>query len=125
MSAVEEQFRRMAFNVIARNQDDHTKNIAFLMDKSGTWSLSPAFDLTYCFNWTASHQMTINGKRDHFTTADFQACAKSASMKRGRAKTIVNEVLEVVSRWRDYAETAGVLPSWREKIQQTLRIGCF
>ncbi|WP_372680447.1 type II toxin-antitoxin system HipA family toxin [Desulfosarcina sp.] len=129
MLAVEEQFRRMAFNIIARNQDDHVKNIAFLMDKSGRWSLSPAFDLTYSFNasgqWTASHQMTMNGKRDNFTKEDFKACARAASMKRGRAETIVNEVMETVSRWRDYADEAGVLPAWRDHIQDTLRVKGF
>jgi serine/threonine-protein kinase HipA len=129
MSAVEEQFRRMAFNIISRNQDDHAKNIAFLMDKSGNWSLSPAFDMTYSFNpsgeWTASHQMTVNGKRDNFTMEDVKACAKVASMKRGRAETIVNEVLETVSRWRDYADQAGVSPSRRDQIQHTLRLKGF
>jgi serine/threonine-protein kinase HipA len=126
MSAVEEQFRRMVFNITARNQDDHVKNIAFLMDKSGSWSLSPAFDITYSFNpsgsWTASHQMTMNGKRDDFTPEDFKACAKTASMKRGRAETIVREVLETVSRWRDYADEAGVPVTWRDQIQKTLRL---
>lgn len=129
MHAVEEQFRRMAFNIVARNQDDHVKNIAFLMDKTGRWSLSPAFDLTYSFNasgqWTASHQMTMNGKRDDFDREDFKACAKAASMKRGRAETIVNEVIEIVSRWRDYADEAGVLPAWRDHIQGTLRVKDF
>jgi len=129
MSAVEQQFRRMAFNIIARNQDDHVKNIAFLMDKSGRWSLSPAFDVTYSFSpsgkWTASHQMTLNGKRDNFTLEDFKACAKVASMKRGRAGTIVDEVLKTVSRWRNYADEAGVSPSWRDRIQQTLRLQGF
>lgn len=126
MQAVEEQFRRMVFNVIARNQDDHVKNIAFLMDKSGNWSLSPAFDLTFSYNplgqWTGRHQMTINGKRDNFTLDDLEACAKTASMKRGRAKTIVNDVIETVSRWRDYADEAEVFPSWRDQIQQHLRL---
>lgn len=126
MQAVEEQFRRMAFNVIARNQDDHVKNIAFLMDKSGNWSLSPAFDLTYSFNplgrWTGRHQMTINGKRDNFTMDDFEACAKTASMKRGRAKTIVNDIIKTVSRWRNYADEARVFSSWRDQIQQHLRL---
>jgi serine/threonine-protein kinase HipA len=126
MQAVEEQFRRMVFNVIARNQDDHVKNIAFLMDKSGNWSLSPAFDLTYSFNplgrWTGRHQMTINGKRDNFIMDDFEACAKTASMKRGRAKTIVNDIIKTVSRWRDYADEAEVFPSWRDQIQQHLRL---
>jgi serine/threonine-protein kinase HipA len=129
MSAVEEQFRRMIFNIVSRNQDDHVKNIAFLMDKSGNWSLSPAFDITYSFNpsgeWTASHQMTVNGKRDKFSMEDFKACAKVASMKRGRAETIVKEVLEIVSRWRDYADEAGVSPSIRDQIQHTLRLKGF
>lgn len=129
MDVVEEQFRRMVFNVIARNQDDHVKNIAFLMDKSGTWSLSPAFDMTYSFNpsgaWTASHQMTINGKSDNFTIDDFIACAKSASMKRGRAEAIVSEVRDTVSHWNEYADQAGVPPSTRDQILRSLRLSDF
>ena len=129
MSAVEEQFRRMTFNIIARNQDDHVKNTAFLMDKSGHWSLSPAFDVTYSFRptgeWTATHQMTMNGKRDNFTMDDFRACARTASMKQGRARMIVSQVLNTVSRWRGYADEAGVSPSWRDQIQQTLRLNAF
>lgn len=129
MAAIEEQFRRMVFNIVARNQDDHVKNIAFLMDKSGNWSLSPAFDVIYSFNpsgaWTASHQMTLNGKRDDFTMDDFKACAKAASMKRGRAEAIVNEVRETVSRWQDYADEAGVPAATRDQIQRTLRLESF
>ncbi|NOZ74494.1 MAG: type II toxin-antitoxin system HipA family toxin [FCB group bacterium] len=129
MSAVEEQFRRMVFNVIARNQDDHVKNIAFLMDKSGQWSLAPAFDVIYSFNpygdWTARHQMTINGKRDHFTLEDFKACAKTTSMKRGRAESIIHDVKETVSNWKRYADEAGVIPRQRDQIQQTLRLNEF
>ncbi|MCK4565288.1 MAG: type II toxin-antitoxin system HipA family toxin [Verrucomicrobia bacterium] len=126
MGAVEEQFRRMAFNIIARNQDDHVKNIAFLMDKSGCWSLSPAFDVTYSFQptgqWTSVHQMTLNGKRDGFTLEDFKSCANAASMKRGRAETIINEVREVVGRWQEYAEASRVAPDHRDRIQATLRL---
>ena len=126
MQAIEQQFRRMAFNIVARNQDDHVKNIAFLMDKSGEWSLSPAFDMTYSFNpsgaWTASHQMTMNGKRDHFTLEDFNACAKTASMKRGRAAKILAEVQATVSKWKSFAEEAGVPDVVREKIQGTLNL---
>ncbi len=129
MGMIEAQFRRMAFNIVARNQDDHVKNIAFLMDKSGNWSLSPAFDVIYSFNpagsWTASHQMTLNGKRDDFTMDDFKACAKAASMKRGRAEAIVNEVREAVSRWKGYAEEAGVPVPVRDQIQRTLRLQGF
>ncbi len=90
MSAIEEQFRRMVFNITIRNQDDHVKNIAFLMDKSGTWSLSPAFDMTYSYNpgrdWTSTHQMTINGKRDNFTIDDFKTCAKTAIHETGACR---------------------------------------
>ncbi len=129
MRSIEEQFRRMVFNIIARNQDDHVKNIAFLMDKSGNWSLSPAFDMTYSFNpsgsWTASHQMTMNSKRDDFTLDDFKACAKVASMNRGRAEAIVKEVQKVVSRWQDYAEEVRVPVAWRDKIQRTLYLKAF
>jgi serine/threonine-protein kinase HipA len=126
MAAIEEQFRRMAFNIVARNQDDHVKNIAFLMNKRGQWSLSPAFDVSYSYNpngdWTARHQMTLNGKRDAFTLADFQACAKSAMMKRGRAETLVDEVRAAVIRWREFAEAAKVSPAWAEQIQNNLRL---
>ena len=126
MATIEQQFRRMTFNIIARNQDDHVKNIAFLMDKAGNWSLAPAFDITYSYNpagaWTAHHQMTMNGKRDAFSMADFRACAKSTSMKRGRAESIVDEVRAVVARWSKYAEQARVMDSWREQIQNTLRL---
>lgn len=129
MSAVEEQFRRMAFNIIGRNQDDHVKNIAFLMDKSGVWSLSPAYDMTYSFQptgeWTSAHQMTLNGKRDQFVLDDFKACASAASMKRGRAEAIIDEVHEVVRRWLDYAEEARVFPEHRDRIQKTLRLKSF
>lgn len=126
MSAIEEQFRRMTFNIVARNQDDHVKNIAFLMDKEGRWSLAPAYDVTYSFQpsgkWTSQHQMTLNGKRDGFTLDDFRACAEAVSMKRGRAETILDEVRRVVSRWPQYAEEAGVSADWLDKIARTLRL---
>ena len=118
--AVEQQFRRMAFNIVARNQDDHVKNIAFLMDRSGRWSLSPAFDVTYSYNpsgrWTASHQMSLNGKRDAFELEDFVACASNAAMKRGRAADILREVQQAVSRWEEFAENAGVPGDTARKI---------
>lgn len=129
MSTVEEQFRRMAFNMVARNQDDHAKNIAFLMDRAGAWSLAPAFDVIYSYQpsgkWTSSHQMTLNGKRDDFALEDFKACARAASMKRGRAEMILGEVQTVVSRWPDYAEEALVLSDHRDRIQRTLRLDRF
>lgn len=126
MATIEEQFRRMVFNIVARNQDDHVKNIAFLMDRSGNWSLSPAFDMTYSYQpsgkWTSSHQMTMNGKQSGFTPEDFKACANSASMKRGRAETIIDEVRDAVARWRDYADESRVNPEQRDKIQAALRL---
>jgi len=126
MADVEEQFRRMAFNIVARNQDDHVKNIAFLMEKTGRWSLAPAFDVTYSYNpsgsWTDRHQMTMNGKRDEFMLADFRACAKTALMKRGRAEAIMDEVCTAVKKWPDYAEQADVMNDWRKQIRQNLRL---
>lgn len=126
MDDVEEQFRRMAFNVVARNQDDHVKNIAFLMDKQGKWSLSPAFDVIYSYNpsgtWTSTHQMSMNQKRDGFTTEDFRAVAETASMKRGRADTILAEVIDAVRRWPEFAEKAGVTPEQTKQIAAAHRL---
>jgi serine/threonine-protein kinase HipA len=126
MAAVEEQFRRMVFNIVARNQDDHVKHIAFLMNKEGAWSLAPAFDLTYSYNpsgsWTATHQMTLNGKRDGFTLADFKACAKAALMKQGRAATIIAKVQAAVQRWPEFAAQARLADEWRDTIQKTHRL---
>lgn len=126
MAAVEEQFRRMVFNVVARNQDDHVKNIAFLMDKQGRWSLAPAFDVTYSYNpsgaWTAMHQMSLNGKRDGFTAGDFEACAKAALMKRGRAAAVIEEVTTAVQRWPEFAAEAKLSDEWRSHIQKTHRL---
>jgi serine/threonine-protein kinase HipA len=126
MEAVEEQFRRMAFNIIARNQDDHVKNIAFLMDKSGAWSLSPAFDVTYSYSpsgaWTSTHQMTLNGKRDGFDMGDFRECARGAAMKKGRAEAIVGEVRAAVMRWPEFAAEARVDEVWRDRILKAHRL---
>jgi len=126
MAAVEEQFRRMVFNIVARNQDDHVKNIAFLMDRQGRWSLAPAFDVTYSYNpsgaWTSTHQMTLNGKRDDFTLEDFRACARSALMKRGRAETIVEQVTAAVRRWPEFAAATGLADGWRDRIRTSHRL---
>jgi serine/threonine-protein kinase HipA len=126
MAAVEEQFRRMVFNIVARNQDDHVKNIAFLMNKSGEWSLAPAFDVTYSYNpsgsFTGMHQMSVNGKRDGFTMEDFQICAKAALMKRGRAAIIIEQVREAVGRWPEFAKKAMLADERRDKIQRTHRL---
>ena len=126
MRAREQQFRRMIFNVVGRNQDDHVKNIAFLMDQAGAWSLSPAFDVTYAYNpaglWTSRHQMSINGKTDDFTREDFKAVEQVAGLKRGMSDAILNDVIDTVEEWPRYAKTAGVPNSQRDKIAQTLRL---
>jgi serine/threonine-protein kinase HipA len=124
--AVEEMFRRMAFNIVARNQDDHVKNVAFLMDKGGAWALAPAFDVIYSYNpsgpWTATHQMTMNGKRDGFTRGDFRACGRSALLTRGRADAIVDQVCEAATRWPEFADQAGIPEASRDEIRRHLRL---
>jgi serine/threonine-protein kinase HipA len=126
MADFEEQFRRMVFNIIGRNQDDHVKNIAFLMDRKGAWSLSPAYDITYSYNpsglWTHQHQMTMNGKRDGFTLEDFKACAKAASLKRGRDKAILEQVREAVLQWPRFAADAAVGERWAHQIRGAFRL---
>jgi len=106
----EQQFRRTVFNIIARNQDDHTKNIAFLMDQEGEWRLSPAFDVTYAYNptgdWTNRHQMTLAGKRDGFTREDLLTVGREMSIK--KAADIIGEVGAAVACWAEFAAEAGV-----------------
>ena len=103
-------FLRMAFNVVARNQDDHTKNVAFLMNKRGRWSLAPAYDVIYAYNpagaWTSRHQMSINGKRDDVSRQDLLAVARRFAID--DAAMHIDAVLNAVSSWQDFAETAGV-----------------
>lgn len=124
--AVEQLFRRMVFNVVARNQDDHVKNIAFLMDRTGAWTLAPAYDVTWAYQpgnrWLDSHQMTIAGKRDGFTVADLRAVARVAGLKRGRAEAILAEVSEVVGGWREIAADVGVDEALAERIARTHRV---
>jgi len=125
MRDLEEQYRRMVFNLVARNQDDHVKNIAFLMDRTGQWSLSPAFDITWSFNpngdWTATHQMSVNGKRDQFSRADLLAAGRSAQLKPGRAEAIAEEVIAAVCDWPIYAAEAGVAEDRYGEIQASHR----
>ena len=126
MEASEEQFRRMLFNLVARNQDDHVKNIAFLMDKGGRWSLSPAFDIAYSYNpdgeWTARHQMSVNGKRDGFTREDLRACAKNTPMRRGRAEALLEEVCAAVRRWPEFASAARIPEKTQAAISAQFRL---
>ena len=124
-SQAEEMFRRMVFNVIARNQDDHTKNISFLMDKSGRWSLSPAYDMSWSYNpkgaWTSKHQMSINGKWDDITRADLLTLAKNVNIK--QADAIIEQVKDGVSRWRIFATQYGIPYEMVKTIDSTLLLG--
>jgi serine/threonine-protein kinase HipA len=125
-TAIEQQFRRMAFNVAARNQDDHVKNIAFLMDRSGVWRLSPAYDVIWAYNpdgaWTSQHQMSINGKRDGFVVEDLLACARTVDLSVTRAQRVLEQVRDAVSRWPVFAKVAGVNADWITQIQSSHRL---
>lgn len=106
----EQLFRRMVFNILSRNQDDHTKNIAFLMDREGTWSLSPAFDVIYAHNpsgqWTNLHQMSVTGKRTDFVKADVLTVADEVGVK--KPDDIIGQISEAVANWQRFAKEAGV-----------------
>jgi len=122
-----EIFRRMVFNVIARNHDDHTKNTGFLLrQNSQQWRLSPAYDLAYSYKkdspWVNTHQMTINGKRDAFVRADLLAVGGLLSNFNKEAQAIVDKVLSVVSLWNVYAQKAGVFEGLKVEVQQNLRL---
>lgn len=109
-SQAEEMFRRMVFNVIIRNQDDHTKNISFLMDKTGKWTLSPAYDIGFAYNpkgsWTDTHQMSINGKFDDINRQDLLACAAANNIK--NAAEVIDKISESASKWPEIAKNCDV-----------------
>ena len=119
-----QQYRRMIFNVIARNQDDHTKNIAFLMNPQGEWSLSPAFDMTHSYKpgegWTQTHQMSINGKRDHFTRQDLIDVAHNNDLK--NPENVIADVIAAVEQWPTFATNAGVSAQKIEAIAKDHRL---
>lgn len=104
-----EMFRRMVFNVAVRNQDDHTKNISFLMGEDGKWRLSPAYDMGYAYNpqggWTSRHQMSVNGKFDGITRADLLSFASANGIK--DAAEIIDQVLRAAARWPEMAREVG------------------
>ena len=108
----EEFYRRMVFNVVARNQDDHTKNISFLMNRKGEWRLSPAYDMAWAYNpnggWTATHQMSINNKWDNITREDLLNVAYEMNVK--GAKKIIDQVVDAVSQWRRLAKEHSDIP---------------
>ena len=109
---IEQFYRRMVFNCLAVNQDDHVKNISFIMDRTGTWSLSPAYDITFSYNpsnrWLRAHQMTINGKTTEITKIDLLAAGSQMGLKARRCKDIISEVLSAVEDFSIFAEQAGI-----------------
>lgn len=117
-----EMYRRMVFNVMARNHDDHTKNHAFLMSRDGQWSLSPAYDLCYSYNpngrFTRGHQMYLNGKNSNFSKTDLLQVADLVEVS--KAKEIIEQVQEAVSNWRLFAQEAGVREDFSKYINENL-----
>ena len=108
-----EQVRRCIFNIVARNQDDHTKNIGYLMGRDGVWSLSPAFDITFSYNpsgaWTSQHQMTLAGKSNDWDRPEIiEALATSSGMDARDVSAIIDHTVAVVGEWMQFAEDAGV-----------------
>ena len=114
----EQMFRRMVFNVIARNCDDHTKNFAFRLKKEGEWELAPAYDICFAYrpdsDWVSQHNLSINGKRKDFTKEDLLLVAKTMNIK--KANSIIQQISDTVSNWYEFAEKATVEKSFKEKI---------
>lgn len=123
-SAAREMFRRMVFNVAVRNQDDHTKNISFLMGEDGLWRLSPAYDMGYAYNpnggWTAQHQMSVAGKFDNITKTDLLDFAKANNIK--DAAEVIEEVIDHVAEWPKLATECGVPSEMVNKILANMLI---
>ena len=122
---IEQFYRRMVFNEYVKNYDDHVKNISFLMDKKGVWSLSPAYDITFSYKpesfWVSAHQMLIHGKAENITEEDLLAMAKTANIRMNKAKQIIDEVLDAIGKWEVYAECAGVSEKKMIMISKKLR----
>ena len=116
-------FRRMVFNVLMRNQDDHVKNISFLMDRRGQWRLAPAYDMTYAYNpdgmWTGTHQMSVNGKRDDISIQDLLLSARSMGIKKAEAERIITEIQYSRGNWMKFAEDAAIQENAADQIQGT------
>ncbi|MBK7712814.1 MAG: type II toxin-antitoxin system HipA family toxin [Bacteroidales bacterium] len=118
----EQMFRRMVFNVIARNCDDHTKNFSFRLKKGGTWELAPAYDVCHAYKpdhrWVSQHALSINGKRTDITKEDLLIIGKS--IKNKKAAGIIDEISETVSKWKKFADDVKVHPAIRDEIAGTL-----
>lgn len=120
----EQMFRRMVFNVIAQNCDDHTKNFSFRLKKEGKWELSPAYDICYAYRpdnrWISQHALSMNGKRKDITKEDLLSI--ESTIKTKKAVSIINEISETVSQWKKFADEVNVFPELRNRIDKTLII---
>lgn len=123
-SAIEQQFRRTLFNLVGSNQDDHVKNISFIMDRKGQWDLSPAYDVCHAegSEFTRNHQLSINGKTHDFVMADLKHLADYAGLPRGREKLILDEVLQAFSGWGYIAKEVGIPTALQAHVERTLRL---
>jgi serine/threonine-protein kinase HipA len=118
----EQMFRRMVFNVIARNCDDHTKNFSFLLKQGGAWELAPAYDLCHAYRpgsgWVSQHALSINGKRQEIKKSDLLVIGESIRCK--KASEIVDEIQDTIHQWRKFADEVSVKPALRDEIDKTL-----
>lgn len=122
--AVNEQFQRMIFNLVGRNQDDHVKNFAFTMDKNGIWNISPAYDITYSngAGYTKNHQLSLNGKTNDFTIKDILGLAKKHSIKENVAKEYLEQIVEVFSGFKNRAGELDIRGKTIQRIGNELRL---
>jgi len=118
----EQMFRRMVFNILASNCDDHTKNIAFRLKEGEVWELAPAYDISWSFNatseWVSQHVLSVNGKRKNISKHDLLTIAKSINIKKGNQ--IIDQIFAIVKNWPTYAEQTKVKPEKRDNITSTL-----
>ena len=123
-NAVNEQFKRMVFNIIGRNQDDHAKNFAFIMDKNGVWKLSPAYDITYAngAGYTKNHQLSLRGKTNNFTLNDILEIAKLHSIKRSFAKETIEQIVEIFSSFKNRARELEINEDFISIIDKSIRL---
>jgi serine/threonine-protein kinase HipA len=124
-ASMDQQFRRIVFNLVGCNQDDHVKNFAFVMDRKGQWDLSPAYDLCHAegSEFTSKHQLSLNGKTSNFTMENLKHLADYAGLPRGREKLILEQVVEAFQGWSKQAEEVGVPRSIIDHVTRTLRLG--
>lgn len=123
-ASIEEQFRRTVFNVVGCNQDDHVKNIAFLMNRQGHWGLSPAYDLCHAegSDFTRFHQLSINGKTSSFELDDLKQLAAYAGLPRGRYKQVLEQTVDAFSGWAKLSKELGLPKPVHEHVMRTLRL---